>query len=87
MQQSKGTGNFGSCAGCGQRVIWIKTTAGKNMPCNPELLNYKLGGSERVVTPAGTVVAATTGVPAGEADGVGYISHFATCKKRGMFRK
>ena len=26
-------GNFGQCSGCGARVIWIKTEAGKNMPC------------------------------------------------------
>lgn len=51
MAQSYGGGSFGKCSGCGKQVIWIKTTAGKNMPCNPELKNYKQGGSERVVTP------------------------------------
>ena len=36
------------------------------------------GGKERIVTPGGDVVAGER-CKAGEADGYGYISHFATC--------
>lgn len=73
-------GKFGQCSGCGARVIWIKTEAGKNMPCNPTLHNYKIDQTGKVVT-------GVTGVDAQAADGFGYISHFATCKSANNFRR
>ncbi len=49
--------NFGKCRSCGQQVIWIKTVAGKNMPCNPQLVTYRQGnGKEKIVTPNGEVL-------------------------------
>lgn len=27
--------NIGKCSGCGRPIIWIVTTNGKKMPCNP----------------------------------------------------
>lgn len=61
----------------------LKTKAGKNMPVNPELVNYKAvpGGKERIVTPEGVVVAGEK-CSVDEAEGCGYISHFATCSRR-----
>lgn len=52
------------------------------MPVNPALIDYVevVGGKERIVTPNGRVVAARTdGLKSGQGDGIGYISHFATC--------
>jgi len=74
---------FGTCRICSARIIWVKTRSGKNMPVNPELVDYKevAGGRERIVTPMGTVVAGEKVSPK-EADGYGYISHFATCAGR-----
>lgn len=84
------SGNFGSCKSCGQRVIWIRTTAGKNMPCNPEMITYKIkqGGKEKIVTPNGEVHSAEI-VESGTSDatGIGYISHFATCPNANRHRK
>jgi len=82
-------GNFGQCSGCGARVIWVKTEAGKNMPCNPTLHNYKIDptGKEKIVTQTGKVVTGVTGVDAQSADGFGYISHFATCRSANNFRR
>ncbi len=82
--------NFGSCRSCGERIIWIKTKAGKNMPCNPKLIPYRIqqGGREKIVTPNGEVYSAEivkTGTP--DATGVGYISHFATCQNANSRRK
>lgn len=57
------------------------------MPCDPVLVNYTTGGKDRIVTPQGTVVAGTIVDNAGKADGTGYISHFATCQRRGLFKK
>ena len=73
-------GSYGKCAGCGAMVIWVKTQAGKNMPCDPTLHNYK-------IDPTGKVVTGVTGVDAQSADGFGYISHFATCKSANNFRR
>ena len=74
---------FGTCRQCGDRILWVKTKAGKNMPVNPELVNYKAvpGGKERIVTPEGVVVAGEK-CSVDEAEGCGYISHFATCSRR-----
>lgn len=82
-------GDFGQCRGCGCRILWIRTKAGKNMPCNPTLINYRKepGGKEKIVTQEGEVVSGITGVDQEEADGIGYISHFATCIQAKNFRK
>lgn len=79
MRQNN-TGQFGQCKRCGARIVWIKTLAGKNMPVDPELVDFKKikGGKERLVLQSGEVVAGER-CRASEADGYGYISHFATC--------
>lgn len=71
---------FGTCRKCGERIKWIRTKAGKNMPVNIQFVDYKKkpGGKERIVLPNGEVVAGERCKPLG-ADGYGYISHFATC--------
>lgn len=77
---------FGTCAYCGKQIMWIRTKAGKNMPVNPEMISYRRSepgerGKEKIVTPEGDVVSADR-VESDKAEGVGYISHFATCKAR-----
>lgn len=81
--------SFGQCRGCGARVIWIRTRAGKNMPCDPTMHNYRIDptGKEKIVTQSGDVVSGVTGVTPDESDGIGYISHFATCPSARNFRK
>lgn len=76
-------GNNGSyCRKCGQRIVWIKTVAGKHMPCDRVLIPYwippRRTGRERFVTEEGKVVAAERS-PGARIDGEGYIPHFATC--------
>ena len=68
--------NFGQCRGCGQRVLWIRTKAGKNMPVNTTIHHYRkdAAGKEKIVTQGGDVVTATIVDTPEEADGVGYIS-------------
>ena len=77
---------FGTCAYCKKQVMWIKTKAGKNMPVNPEMVSYRRPeagekATEKIVTQAGEVVSANR-VDSNLAEGIGYISHFATCSKR-----
>ena len=77
------------CKSCGAEIIWIKTPAGKAMPCNPEPIVYwkTKGGNIKIVTPNGEVVSAeTSGIP-GTESGIGYISHFATCPAAAKHRK
>lgn len=79
---ARGYEPFSNCRRCGNRILWVKTPAGKNMPVDPNLINYRVvpGGKERIVTPSGAVIAGEQCNPE-DADGVGYISHFATCGK------
>ncbi len=81
-------GNFGHCNGCGAQIIWIKTKAGRNMPCNTTLVDYKAdGGKDKIVLPSGEVVSGTIVSSADSPDGHGYISHFATCRNARSFRR
>lgn len=75
---------FGTCAYCGRRIMWVRTKAGKNMPVDPTLINYRKPeagkkAKEKIVTPQGEVVSADI-ADNDKAEGYGYISHFATCK-------
>lgn len=77
---------FGKCAYCGRQIMWVRTKAGKNMPVDPTMINYRRPDAgkkaeEKIVTPKGEVVSANR-ASSDEAEGFGYISHFATCKKR-----
>lgn len=78
---------FGTCKYCGRQVMWIRTKSGKNMPVNPEIVSYrrpKMGekASEKIVTQEGEVICADRAESSIQAEGVGYISHFATCAGR-----
>lgn len=70
------------CKHCGAEIKWIRTTAGKRMPCDPDPVpyRYQLGGKERIVTSNGEVLPCVTGVAPEEAEGVGYLPHWASCK-------
>lgn len=75
--------NIGICRFCGKRIRFIKMTSGKTMPVDELLVNYKVdpAGKERIVTPDGKVVCGRFCIHPKDADGTGYISHFATCPK------
>lgn len=83
--------NFSTCRICGRQIMWIRTKAGKNMPVNPNFVNYRRPADgerarERIVTADGDVVTADI-VGREEAEGYGYISHFATCHGASRHRK
>lgn len=87
--QGHGNGNYGYCQKCKKQILWIRTAAGKNMPCDAGLVYYKeeAGGKDRIVLPNGQVVAGTILNGPEYAHGYGYISHFATCEYSQMFRR
>lgn len=85
-----GDNNFSTCRSCGRQIIWIRTKAGKNMPCDTTLINYKLDGNatDNIVTENGNVIRCNArDISPEEADGTGYISHFATCPNAARHRK
>lgn len=50
--------NKATCRGCGAPIVWIKTPAGKAMPCDPAPVYYKAtpDGKDKIVTTRGEVV-------------------------------
>lgn len=74
------------CRSCGAPIIWIKTENNRNMPCNPERVMYRAvrGGRERIVTDSGKIEVSELVTDPTQADGEGYIPHWATCPN---FRK
>lgn len=64
--------------------------AGKSMPCDAEPALYKAreGAAGKIITGNGTVLSADIGgLAAFEPDGVGHVSHFATCPAAEQFRR
>lgn len=50
-----------NCKTCGAPMVWIKTKAGKNMPCDAQPYDYQANfkGKDTIVTEAGEVLRAT----------------------------
>lgn len=76
------------CKACGVTLTWIMMKSGKAMPCNPGLRYYRAApaGNAKIVTPDGRVLSAELCDKA-DADGMGYISHYATCPGAERFRR
>ena len=77
------------CKGCGAEIKWIKTMAGKSMPCDAEAVTYweKVGAVGKIVTPNGEVISCVFSGELSKATGIGYIPHWATCPAVGSFKK
>lgn len=78
-----------TCRACGAKIIFIKTSAGKSIPCNADPVTYweKPKAKGKVVTPNGMVLSCKFEGDPQKATGIGYVSHFATCPKAGEFRR
>ena len=79
----------GKCRGCGAEIIWVKTEAGKSMPCNPRMVPFweRPGEAGKVVLQNGKVISCDLDGPGDEVTGFGYISHFSTCPQARSFRR
>lgn len=75
------------CKSCGAEIVWIKLASGKAMPCDAEPITYWPGKAVRIITPNGLVLSADLTGKAGQALGMGYLSHFATCPYADQHRK
>lgn len=78
-----------ACKACMAAIVWIKTPAGKSIPCNETPVYYiekPKSGKKRIVTQNGEVLSCEyTGDPA-KATGVGYVPHWATCPYADRFK-
>ena len=79
------------CKACGAEIVWVTMQqSGKKMPCDAELIHAVEDKDSKTsfVLPGGIVKQGRAGRhPNGEADFVGYRSHFETCPDADRFRR
>ncbi len=74
------------CRSCGQKIDWIKTTKGKNMPVDEDYYDYdECENGMILVTDGGMVV--TVNEHQNMPSVRGRISHFASCPQANNWRK
>lgn len=81
--------NESTCRACGKPIIWMKTKAGRTMPCDARLQLYWQSdeGSQRILTHAGELKRCELhGIPE-EASGMGRTPHWGSCANPDRFRK
>lgn len=71
-----------ACGRCGAAIVWVRTPAGKAMPCDARAVYIvqEEGGPEKGVLRDGRVVSCRFVDEPGEATALGYVPHFATCR-------
>jgi len=78
------------CRACGKEILFIRTVAGKSMPCDAEPIRFRpmsrfgTEQNENFVTPDGRVY---RGVRDPEGTELGYRSHWASCTNAKDFRR
>ncbi len=78
------------CKACGAAIVWIKTPAGKALPCDAGQRYYvekPLTGTKKIVTKNGEVIACEYTDDLQKANGVGYVPHWATCPQADNFKR
>ena len=78
-----------TCRSCGARIIWVRMTSGKAMPCDAQKISFN--PVHPVTKEAQTYITEDGKVCRGEYDPNGekngYISHFATCPAADQHRR
>lgn len=76
--------NTAKCMNCGAHILWIRTTAGRMMPCEPGLVPYweKLGAKGKIVTSNGEVLSCEYEGDTEKATGLGYLPHWGNCSRK-----
>lgn len=77
------------CRACGKPIIYMKTQAGKSMPCDAELVPYwgSETGTKRVLNHSGELVRCELAGNHDDVTGVGRTPHWGTCTSPNQFRK
>lgn len=79
--------NGAFCKSCGAKIKFLRTKAGKWMPCDPETVSAEdLDAGDKLVTKDGDVLTVNGKTPEGYG-AVGYVPHWATCKSPELFRR
>ena len=78
-----------TCRGCGQEIKFIRSKTGKYIPCDvrPRPFIRQERGMDSIVTDDGEVIRGQFIEDRAKADGIGYITHFATCPMAHKFRR
>ena len=79
------------CKSCNAEIIWIKTAAGRSMPCDAERVQFDPDtGNETFITPGGNVVKGSLlkkGHSGRNGFLYGYVPHWATCPNADRHRR
>ena len=77
------------CRACQADIIFIKTKAGKSVPCDAKSMYFtpEANGTQVFVLMDGSVQRGKECPGGGDGCQIGYISHFATCPNADLFRK
>ena len=72
------------CTACGASIKWIKTTAGKWMPCCEPSVKIRIEdvGTDSFVTEDGRIVRGTF-----DGDTEAWVPHWVVCPAAGTFRR
>jgi hypothetical protein len=78
-----------TCKACGKPIIWMKTKATKNMPCDADLVPYweSASGTKRVLTLNGEIIKCELSGDEQKATGIGRTPHWGSCTSPDQFRK
>lgn len=76
------------CRSCGAEILWIKTSAGKQMPCNPLGARYlaQPGAPGKIITAYGEVLSCVFVGDGEPLTGIGYVPHWSACKSANQHR-
>ena len=89
MWKRNNSGNNFQCKACGKPLCFIKTPAGRMMPCDTAYHHAKTGGTDTLVNRNGEVVKCTIDdtLADSETEGFGWVPHWGTCKNADKMRK
>ena len=80
-----------TCKACGARIVWIRSSGGKQIPCDEKMVTFRKekGATGKFVTKDGNVVSGELVENLASCTNacVGYTSHFATCSEPQRFRQ
>lgn len=77
------------CKSCGKPIVWMKTKAGKDMPCDAALVLYWAdeAGKDTVINRSGETVRCSLKGENELISGLGRVPHWITCDSPDRFRK
>lgn len=85
-----------TCSGCHAIIRWLRTTAGRAMPVDPEKLHEWVTDEPRQTAPKITLVTEDGRTESGWQASIitpgarsieGYVPHWATCPQRAQFKR